>query len=180
MFLADCHFFPLGLRDARRHKTRNGPSPVGDRGRQPQGLLPVWLVAGPESVETDSRRESWFLQVMPFFLNDDSEAELGLYSTSRRVRRRFIRSRAWTTSALSRMATRRCSVNVASRGYGELYSPRMRLAMPALPHCDSLVPMKSASSATTKTTRPIVSKTPGGGHAVYRVHSPAILGRGIS
>ena len=40
----------------------------------------------------------------------------GLYSTSRRVRRLFIRSRAWTTSALSRTAMSRCTVWVASRG----------------------------------------------------------------
>jgi hypothetical protein len=52
----------------------------------------------------------------------------GLYSTSRMVRRRFMRSRARTTSSLSRTVNSRCTVCVASRGLGALYSPRMRLA----------------------------------------------------
>jgi hypothetical protein len=51
-----------------------------------------------------------------------------LYSTRRRVRRLFIRSRAWTTSSLSRTPISRCTVPVASRGPGAMYSPRMRLA----------------------------------------------------
>src|SRR5882724_13390195 len=50
------------------------------------------------------------------------------YSTRRRVRRLFIRSRAWTTSSLSRTAMSRCTVRVASRGPGPMYSPRTRLA----------------------------------------------------
>jgi hypothetical protein len=51
-----------------------------------------------------------------------------LYSTGRRVRRLLIRSRAWTPSSLSRTAMSRCTVCVASRGPGAMYSPRMRLA----------------------------------------------------
>jgi hypothetical protein len=50
------------------------------------------------------------------------------YSTSRSVRRRFMRSRARTTTSLSRTANSRCTVWVASRGPGAMYSPRMRLA----------------------------------------------------
>jgi hypothetical protein len=49
------------------HKKR--PQPFGRRGRQPQGLLPVWLVGWSRKLRIDSRRQSWFLQVMPFFPN---------------------------------------------------------------------------------------------------------------
>jgi hypothetical protein len=50
------------------------------------------------------------------------------HSTSRITLRRFIRSRACTTSFLSSTARRRSTVRVASRGPGSMYSPRMRLA----------------------------------------------------
>jgi hypothetical protein len=53
---------------------------------------------------------------------------IGFHSTSRITLRRFIRSRACTTSFLSSTARRRSTVRVASRGPGSMYSPRMRLA----------------------------------------------------
>jgi hypothetical protein len=51
-----------------------------------------------------------------------------VHSTSRITLRRFIRSRACTTSFLSSTARRCSTVRVASRGPGSIYSPRMRLA----------------------------------------------------
>jgi hypothetical protein len=67
--------------------------------------------------------------MMPFFPERMiPEAELKLYSTRRIVRRFFIRSRAWTSSSLSRTAMSRCTVRVASCGPGTIYSLRMRLA----------------------------------------------------
>jgi hypothetical protein len=52
----------------------------------------------------------------------------GVHSASRNTLRRFIRSRACTTSFLSSTARRCSTVRVASRGPGSIYSPRMRLA----------------------------------------------------
>jgi len=49
-------------------------------------------------------------------------------STRRSTLRRFIRSRACTTSFLSSTASSRSTVRVASRCPGSMYSPRMRLA----------------------------------------------------
>jgi len=51
-----------------------------------------------------------------------------VHSTSRITLRRFIRSRACTTSFLSSTARRCSTVRAASRGPGSIYSPRMRLA----------------------------------------------------
>jgi hypothetical protein len=51
-----------------------------------------------------------------------------VHSTSRITLRRFIRSRACTTSFLSSTARRCSTVRAASRGPGSMYSPRMRLA----------------------------------------------------
>jgi hypothetical protein len=53
---------------------------------------------------------------------------IGFHSTSRITLRRFIRSRACTTSFLSSTARRCSTVLVASRGPRSIYSPRMRLA----------------------------------------------------
>ena len=50
------------------------------------------------------------------------------HSTNRMTRRRFNRSSAWMTSFRSRMASRRSTVRVASRGPGSMHSPKMRRA----------------------------------------------------
>ena len=118
---------PVGIRAAKgsppnssaRHVQDSAENEQRAKPNQEHSRLSIHLCHPQQNRDSRGRRA---------IRSGPAEQVCGFHSTSRITRRRFIRSRACTTSFLSSTARRCSTVRVASRGPGSINSPRMRLA----------------------------------------------------